>query len=65
MAVFCSCGSLTPVAAPNVSPNAFFGMRITGFVLADEDVSAPGPIVETGADVRSDSGGFAAWLVLR
>ena len=24
-------------------------MRITGFVLADEDVSAPGPSVETGA----------------
>jgi hypothetical protein len=24
-------------------------MRITGFVLADEDVSAPGPVVETGA----------------
>ena len=29
----------------------FFGMRITGFVLADEDVSAPGPTVETGAGV--------------
>ena len=29
----------------------FFGMRITGFVLADEDVSAPGPSVETGAGV--------------
>ena len=26
-------------------------MRITGFVLADEDVSAPGPSVETGAGV--------------
>ena len=26
-------------------------MRITGFVLADEDVSAPGPVVETGAGV--------------
>ena len=36
------------VAAPNVSPNVFLGMRITGFVLADEDVSAPGPSVETG-----------------
>ena len=24
-------------------------MGITGFVLADEDVSAPGPSVETGA----------------
>ena len=35
-------------------------MRITGFVLADEDVSAPGPIVETGAGVPGYSGGFAA-----
>ncbi len=26
-------------------------MGITGFVLADEDVSAPGPVVETGASV--------------
>ena len=26
-------------------------MRITAFVLADEDVSAPGPSVETGAGV--------------
>jgi hypothetical protein len=26
-------------------------MRITGFVLADEDVSAPGPVVEIGANV--------------
>ena len=32
-------------------------MRITGFVLADEDVSAPGPVVETGADVPGYSGG--------
>ena len=30
---------------------SFFGMRITGFVLADEDVGAPGPSVETGAGV--------------
>ena len=35
-------------------------MRITGFLLADEDVSAPGPIVETGANVAGYSGGFAA-----
>ena len=35
-------------------------MRITGFLLADEDVSAPGPIVETGAGVPGYSGGFAA-----
>ena len=61
---FCSRGSLTPVAAPNASPNAFFGMRIIGFAFADEDVSAPGPSVETGADVPSDSGDFAAWLVV-
>jgi hypothetical protein len=26
-------------------------MRITGFLFADEDVSAPGPVVETGANV--------------
>jgi hypothetical protein len=39
------------VAASNVSLNVFLGMRITGFVLADEDVSAPGPSVETGAGV--------------
>jgi hypothetical protein len=35
-------------------------MGITGFVLADEDVSAPGPRVETGADVPGYSGGLAA-----
>ena len=35
-------------------------MRITGFVLADEDVSAPGPVVETGVGVAGYSGGFAA-----
>jgi hypothetical protein len=39
------------------SPNVFFGMRITGFVLADEDVSAPGPSMETGANVPGYSGG--------
>ena len=36
-------GSLTPVAAPNASPNVFLAgvrMRRSGFVLADEDVSA-------------------------
>ena len=54
--IYCSRGSLTPVAAPNVSPNDFFGMGITGFVLADEDVSAPGPRVETGATVPGYSG---------
>ncbi len=35
-------------------------MRITGFVLADEDVSAPGPSEETGAGVPGYSGGLAA-----
>ena len=42
------------VAAPNASPNVFLAwdrMRRSGFVLADEDVSAPGPSVETGAGV--------------
>jgi len=39
-------------------------MRITGFVLADEDVSAPGPVVETGAGVSGYSGGFAACVVV-
>ena len=39
-------------------------MRITGFVLADEDVSAPGPVVETGAGVPGYSGGFAACVVV-
>ena len=61
--IFCSRGLLTPVAAPNASPNiclAWGRMRITGFVLADEDVSAPGPNVETGAGVPGYSGGLAA-----
>ena len=62
--VYCSRGSLTPVAAPNASPNVFLGMRITGFVLADEDVSAPGPSVETGASVPGYSGGLAACVVV-
>jgi hypothetical protein len=39
-------------------------MGITGFVLADEDVSAPGPSVETGASDPSYSGGFAACVVV-
>ena len=32
-------------------------MRVRGFVLADEDVSAPGPMVKTGATVPGYSGG--------
>ena len=43
---------------------SFFGMRITGFVLADEDVSAPGLVVETGASVPGYSGGLAACAVV-
>ena len=41
-------------ASPNVSPNVFLAgdrMRRSGFVLADEDVSAPRPSVEPGAGV--------------
>jgi hypothetical protein len=37
----------------------FYEKRITGFVSVDEDCGAPGPIVDTGAYVPSDSGGFA------
>jgi hypothetical protein len=36
-------------------------MRISRFVLADEDVSAPGPRVKTGANVPGYSGGVAAF----
>ena len=39
-------------------------MRSSGFVLADEDVSAPGPSVETGANVPGYSGGLAACVVV-
>ena len=39
-------------------------MRGRGFVLADEDVSAPGPIVKTGASVPGYSGGFAACAIV-
>ena len=49
-------------AAPNASPNVFLAgdrMRRSGFGLADEDVSAPGPVVETGASVPGYSGGLA------
>ena len=38
-------------------------MRGRGFVLADEDVSAPGPMVETGATVPGYSRGVAACAV--
>jgi len=65
--VFCSRGSLTPVAAPNVSPNVFFSWcpeaekRIRSRVLRDV---AWGPGVETGAGVPGYSGGFAACAVV-
>jgi len=39
-------------------------MRVRGFVLADEDVSAPGPSVETGATVPDYSRGLAACAVV-
>ena len=64
---FCSRGSLTPVAAPNVSPNVFFGMgpaaekRIRIRVWRDV---AWGPSVETGASVPGYSGGLAACAVV-
>ena len=56
-----------PSAALTASPNVFLAvgrMRRSGFVLADEDVSAPGPVVETGAGVPGYSGGFAACVVV-
>ena len=38
-------------------------IRINAFASADEDVSAPGPSVKTGAGVPGYSGGVAAaWL---
>jgi hypothetical protein len=41
--VFCSRGSLTPVAAPNVSPNDFLaGDRATGCEEADSDLCFEG-----------------------
>ena len=47
-------GSLTPVAAPNVSPNVFLAwgrLRRSGFgAIGLRDV-AWGPVVETGASV--------------
>ena len=61
--VFCSRGSLTPVAAPNASPNVFLAggrMRRSGFgAIVLRDV-ARRPSVETGANVPGYSGGFAA-----
>ena len=52
--IFCSRGSLTPVAVPNASPNVFFE-EVTGGVEADSDPCFEGcglgPSVETGAGV--------------
>jgi hypothetical protein len=70
--VFCSRGSLTPVAAPNDSPNDFW--RVTGRPDAKKRIRicvlkdvAWGPRVETGANVPSYSGGVAAawWFRIR
>ncbi len=65
--IFCSRGSLTPVAAPNASPNVFVAgdrLRRSGFgAIGLKDV-AWGPGVETGASVPGYSGGFAAWVVV-
>ena len=65
--VYCSRGSLTPVAAPNTSPNVFLAvdrMRRSGFgALVLWDV-ARRPSVETGASDPSYSGGFAACAVV-
>jgi hypothetical protein len=60
---FCSRGSLTPVAAPNVFL-AGDRLRKSGFgamVLGDV---AWRPSVETGASVPGYSGGFAACVVV-
>jgi hypothetical protein len=65
--IFCSRGSLTPVAVPNASPNVFFE-EMPGCVEADADPCFEGcglrPSVETGASVPGYSGGFAAWVVV-
>ena len=67
--IYCSRGSLTPVAAPNASPNDFLGrgrrpdsnqrFRIRRL----KDV-AWGPIVQAGASDPSYSGGVAACIVV-
>ena len=65
--IFCNRGSLTPVAAPNASPNVFLAwgrMRRSGFgAIVLRDV-AWGPSVETGANVPGYSGGLAACAVV-
>ena len=61
--VFCSRGSLTPVAAPNASPNVFLAwdrMRISAFRICVVKDVACGPRVKTGAGVPGYSGGLAA-----
>ena len=64
--VFCSRGSLTPVAAPNDSPNDFW--RVTGRPDAKKRIRicvlkdvAWGPRVKAGTSVPSYSGGVAAY----
>jgi hypothetical protein len=65
--IFCSRGSLTPVAAPNASPNVFLAwgrLRRSGFgAIGLRDV-AWGPVVETGASVPGYSRGVAACAVV-
>ena len=66
---FCSRGSLTPVPAPNVSPNDFLAEAwcldskewIRSRRLKDV---AWGPSVKTGAGVSGYSGGLAACAVV-
>ncbi len=61
--IFCSRGSLTPVAAPNVFL-AWDRLRRSGFgAIILKDV-AWGPVVETGANVPGYSGGLAACVVV-
>jgi hypothetical protein len=55
-------GALTPVAAPNVSPNDFLAgnrLRISCFAAIVLRDVAWGPSVKTGANVPGYSGGFA------
>jgi hypothetical protein len=65
--IFCSRGSLTPVAAPNASPNVFLvwgRLRRSGFGAVVLRNVACGPRVETGAGVPGYSGGVAACVVV-
>ena len=61
--IFCSRGSLTPVAAPNVFL-AGDRLRRSGFGAIVLREVARAPSVETGASVPGYSGGFAACVVV-